>query len=173
MNNIAHVLKDKTPLEHLDSPAVFVGVCFADPFNFLHYILFFYVVYILCPNVVCVSGFSIIDCLFVFFLYKLLSNSIFFIHVYTGNPTAAEQISRTIAFFPSYFAFKNEYVKVTVKYEFVLHIGFARSPPYTSYNLLLENVWNALYISIHTNNIIFSCKFSPLKLNTFVIKKKY
>jgi hypothetical protein len=38
------------------------------------------------------------------------------------------QISRLIAFFPSYFAFKNENVKVKVKYGFVFHTGFAASP---------------------------------------------
>jgi hypothetical protein len=36
-----------------------------------------------------------------------------------------------IAFFPSYYVFKYEYVKVKVKYSFVLHTGFAGSPPST------------------------------------------
>ena len=38
------------------------------------------------------------------------------------------QIARLIAFFLGYFVFKNENVKMKVKYGFVLHTGFAGSP---------------------------------------------
>jgi hypothetical protein len=37
------------------------------------------------------------------------------------------QIARLIAFSRGYFVFKNENVKVKVKYGFVLHTGFAGS----------------------------------------------
>jgi hypothetical protein len=34
-----------------------------------------------------------------------------------------------IAFFPGYFVFKNENVKVKIKYGIVLHTGFKAHPP--------------------------------------------
>jgi len=41
---------------------------------------------------------------------------------------ASGKLSRLIAFSPGYFVFKNENVKVKVKYGFVLHTGFAGFP---------------------------------------------
>jgi len=57
------------------------------------------------------------------------------------------QIGRLIEFFPGFFVFKNENVKVKVEYGFVLHTGFAGSPLLLKdYPLLLENEWNALFL---------------------------
>jgi hypothetical protein len=50
---------------------------------------------------------------------------------------ASGKLSRLIAFSPGYFVFKNENVKVKVKYGFVLHAGFPLL--LSDYHLLLEN----------------------------------
>ena len=50
------------------------------------------------------------------------------------------QIACLIALTPGYFVFKNENVKVKVKYSFVLHTGFAGSHLlFKHYHLLLDN----------------------------------
>jgi hypothetical protein len=52
------------------------------------------------------------------------------VHLYQGIPQepGTRQIARLIAFFPSYFVFKNENVKMKIKEGFVLHTGFAGFP---------------------------------------------
>jgi hypothetical protein len=58
-------------------------------------------------------------------IYRFKKLLLFF-HPFTGSGIP-QQIARLIAFSQGYFVFKNENVKVKVKYGFVLHTGFAGS----------------------------------------------
>ena len=85
------------------------------------------------------------------------------------HQVGTRQIARLIAFFPGYFVFKNENVKVKVpvKYGFVLHTGFGGlSLLLKNHHLLLENEWNALY---RYDKICIRFKF--FKFNKFLYKK--
>jgi hypothetical protein len=63
-------------------------------------------------------------------IYRFKKLLLFF-HPFTGSgipqQLGTRQIARLIAFSQGYFVFKNENVKVKVKYGFVLHTGFAGS----------------------------------------------
>jgi len=83
-----------------------------------------------------------------------------------SQQSGTRHIAHLIAIFPGYFVFKNENVKVKVKYGFVLHTGFAGSPFYfriiTSY--LKMSGMPCLILIIHTLYVHVCSIFRIVKL---------